>query len=51
MTGIHLASEACLGEPSTMEHVQRETGHIDDQNTLMDNLNRKEMRIETETRM
>jgi hypothetical protein len=43
MTGTHLASEACLGGLSTMEHVQRETGRIDDQNTLMDSLKGKEI--------
>jgi hypothetical protein len=43
MTGTHLASEACLVGHSTMGHVQRKTGRIDDQNILMDNLKGKEI--------
>jgi hypothetical protein len=30
-----------MGELSKMEHVERETGHIDDQYTLMDSLKEK----------
>jgi len=33
-----------FGELSTMEHVQRETGRIDDQYTLMDSLKEKKCR-------
>ena len=49
MTGTHLASEAYMGELSTMEHVQRETGRIDDRYALMDSL--KEKNVDTETKV